>query len=243
MRSARTLGRRLTLAASALLLFFGACGDLPETTENARGVITGPNLVLAMSVIFLVVAVGLLVAAVGTDRFFKTRAALAEGTPADLVEEEDETDEVVAGITVGRAAVPRWLYGAYVLIPVFAFAYVFSNIRPPQAAEPTPTPDAGPCTECEIAASQVLFTEDLIQVAAGEEVTVTFDNTDSTIHDFTVWEDEAAAQSNDQSKQIVTTGTVSPGASKDAKFDAPEESYFFNCTIHPASMVGTVETG
>ncbi|MEX2394787.1 MAG: hypothetical protein WD826_09950, partial [Actinomycetota bacterium] len=215
----RSLGRRLVLLASSSMLLFAACGDLPATTENARGVITGPNLVLAMSVIFLVVAVGLLVAAVGADRFFRSRAALAEGTPADIVEVAEE-DEVVAGITVGRASVPRWLYGAYVLIPVFAFTYVFSNIAPATTGdgEPTPAPSVGPCTECEIAASQIVFDKDTLQVVAGEEITVTFNNEDIGVpHDFTVYEDEATADA-DATDFVASTGTIAGGASGEASF-------------------------
>ncbi|MGH2760179.1 MAG: hypothetical protein ACRDKJ_11540, partial [Actinomycetota bacterium] len=118
----RPIVRLLRSAVAGAALFAAACGQNPESTERARGVLTGPNLVLALSIIFIIVAGGLLVGAVGLDRFVRSRNQLAAAPPE--AEEEEEKEEVVAGIGVGRAGVPRWLYGFYVLIPVFAFLYV-----------------------------------------------------------------------------------------------------------------------
>lgn len=235
----RALRRLSLLALPGALLFLTACGQTPEETEKARGVLTGAPVVLAMSILFVVLAVGALGAAVVVDRAIRSRKALVEGGPVVEEDEEDEQPEVVAGITVGRAAVPRWLYGAYVLIPVFALAYVLSNVAvaPAPAAEATPTPEAGPCTECEIAAAQIVFDKDELVVAAGEEITVTFHNNDAGVpHDFTVWADEADAAGGDS---VATTGQVGGGASRDMSFNADEATYF-NCTIHPASMFGDV---
>ena len=205
--------------------------------------LSGINVVLAMSVLVIVLAVGLIVAAFALDRVVRTRRALAEGPPADVEEEEEEADEVVAGITVGRAPVPRWLYGAYVLIPVFAFAYVFSNVAPAESPGPSPTPTApaGPVTETTISANQIKFSTDLLTLAADTEVTVTFDNEDAAIHDFTVWETEADAMGGGES--VATTGTVASDASNDASFETPAagETWYFNCTIHAASMFGDIE--
>ena len=231
---------RISWLAPVALLALSACGTLPESTEKARGLLAGQNIVLAMTVLFVVAAVGLIAAVVGLDRFMRSRARLAEAP--EVVEDVEEADEVVAGITVGRAAVPRWLYGAYVLIPIFAFAYVASNIRPPEsAAEATPEPTpSGPCTECSIEAIPTIkFSTDTLVVAAGESITVAFDNDDASVpHDFTVWEEEAAAQGGGTG--VATTGTVNGGSSGEAKFNADEVTYF-NCTIHPQSMFGTIE--
>jgi plastocyanin len=235
----RSLRRLSLLAASGALFVLTACGQTPEETEKARGVLTGVPVVLAMSVLFVVLAVGALGAAVLLDRAIRSRNALAEGGPAVEEDEEDEQPEVVAGITVGRAAVPRWLYGAYVLIPVFALAYVLSNVAvaPAQPVEATPTPIAGPCTECEIAAAQIQFDTKELVVAAGEEVTVTFNNNDAGVpHDFTVWGDKAAADGGGDS--IATTGQFTSG-SRDTSFNADDVTYF-NCTVHPTSMFGDI---
>lgn len=235
----RSLRRLSTLALPAALLFLAACGQTPETTEQARGVLRGVPVVLAMSVLFVVLAVGAIAAAVVLDRAIRSRGALEEGLPAADQEEADDQPEVVAGIPVGRAPVPRWLYGAYVLIPVFALAYVLSNVAvaPPTQAEATPTPDAGPCTECEIAAAQIVFTKDELVVAAGEEITVAFTNNDAgVIHDFTVWEDEAAAQGGGDA--VATTGQFTSGT-REATFNEGDVTYF-NCTVHPTSMFGPI---
>jgi hypothetical protein len=224
-----------------VFLFGAACTAVPEETEKARGVLTGVPLVAALSVIVIVVAVGLIAMALMVDRAVRSRKALAEGPPTE--EEEEPEDEVVAGIVVGRAAPPRWLYGVYVLIPLFAFAYVFANISPPPSAEepePSPTP-SGPCTECEISASQIQFEKKVLEVAAVSDITVTFDNRDTGVpHDFTVWQNEEPGTG----KQAGATPTVAGGTSGEAKFTSPAagEKWSFNCTIHPASMFGDIES-
>jgi plastocyanin len=235
----RPLRRLSTLALPGALLLLASCGQTPAETERARGVLTGIPVVLAMSVLFIVLAVGALAAAVLVDRTIRSRKALTEELPVPEAE-EDERPEIVAGIPVGRAAAPRWLYGAYVLIPVFALAYVLSNVAvaPATTAEATPTPDAGPCAECEIAAAAIQFDADELVVAAGEEITVTFNNEDAGVpHDFTVWEDKAAADGGGD--EVAGTGTIAGGATGTAEFNADDVTYF-NCTIHPTSMFGDI---
>src|SRR5438309_11156670 len=97
---------RFSLIAGAVA--FVACGQNPQQTEHARGLISGANVVLAMTIILIVVAVAFVVGALALDRIMKARRALAEA-PATTPEEDDEP-EIVAGIAVGRAPVPRWLY-------------------------------------------------------------------------------------------------------------------------------------
>ena len=238
----RSLRRLWTLALPGALLFLASCGQTPEETEKARGVLTGVPVVLAMSVLFVVLAVGAVGAAVVLDRTIRSKKSLVE-SPADVADDEDEPDEVVAGITVGRAAVPRWLYGAYVLIPVFALAYVLSNVAvAPAASEPEKTEaPSGPCTtDCAIAAAQIQFSKDEIVVAAGEPVTVAFTNNDAGVpHNFTVWESEADASAGGD--PVVATATFGAGT-RDAKFTAPEAgtNWYFDCTVHPASMKGEI---
>jgi plastocyanin len=231
-----TVMRRLKLLIPAALFLATACGELPDSTEQARGVFSGLNIVLAMSVLVIVLAVGLVVGAVTLDRIVRTRRALAEGPPADIEEDEaDEGDEVVAGITVGRAPVPRWLYAAYVLIPLFAFAYVFSNVRPPQAAEDAATPEpTGPCEECEIAAvPPIAFDKAELTVPPSTEITVAFSNDEQGVpHTFTVWETKADAGGGEP---VVDSGNVAGGAERDVQFESPDSgTWYFNCTIHPA---------
>src|SRR5712692_5996268 len=120
----RVRALRFVLGTCALAL--AACGETPKTTEQARGVLSGANIVLAMTIVLIVLSGALVVGAVGLDRIMKARKALAEApaTP-DIPEEEDP--EVVAGIGVGKAPVPRWLYAFYVVIPLFALLYVLNG--------------------------------------------------------------------------------------------------------------------
>lgn len=240
-RSAVRLSRA-ALAAGAVLLV--SCGQNPATTEEARGVLEGTNVVLALSVLFLVIAGALLAGVLGLDRFVRTRDALSEAPPAP-VEEEDE-DEVMAGIGVGRAGVPKWLYGFYVVIPVFAFMYVVNSVAlsPPADEHPEETAaPTGPVTEITVVASGIAFELDTLTFPAETEVTVTMDNQDAGVpHDLTIWESEAAAQANDEAGKIAATNQVSGPNEAAVTFQTPGVGeYYFNCTIHPPSMAGTVE--
>lgn len=228
----------------ALALTALACGQNPETTEKARGILEGPNIVLALSVVFLVVAGGFIVAVIGLDRFVRSRRAL-EAAPPEVREEEEE-EEVVAGIGVGRAAVPRWLYGFYVLIPAFAFLYVVNNVALRPAAESKPEESAvptGPQDEVTIVASGIKFDLETFSVPADAEVTVTFDNQDTGVpHDFTVWETEAAATANDTGAQLVKSNQITGGNEDEVSFNpGGAGELYFNCTVHPTAMFGTVE--
>ncbi len=203
--------------------------------------LSGINIVLAMTVVLVVVAGGLLIGAFGLDRFVRSRKQLADA-PA---EPEDETDEVVAGITVGRAGVPRWLYAFYVLIPLFAMLYVFTSI-PEDAGGTQPKatkPPIGPCTECTITASGITFDKDKLELPAETDVTITFENKDTGVpHDFTLWESADAASAGGDAGKLGSTGTVNGGTEKELKTKSPPPgTYYFNCTIHPPAMNGTLE--
>lgn len=239
MRAIRASGRWLRWSAPAAVAAFAACSEVPESTESARGILSGANVVLALSMLFVVGALLLIAMAIGVDRYLRTRRALSETPPDEEVEAEEE-DEVVAGIVVGRAPVPRWLYGAYVLIPVFAFAYLVSNISPPatDADEPAETPQpTGPVTEVTVVARQIVFTVDTLTFPANTEITATLDNQDVGVpHDLTFWDSDATQE------QFATTGTIGGGATGTVTWTTPDPgTYYFNCTIHPASMTGDVE--
>jgi plastocyanin len=240
----RSLARLVRVVFAGAAFCAAACGQNPESTERARGILTGPNLVLALSILFIVIAGGFLVGAVGLDRFVRSRNQLAVAPP-EAEEEEEEQDEVVAGIGVGRAGVPRWLYAFYVLIPVFAFLYVVNNVALRPAAEEAPETAAptGPQAEVTIVASAISFDLDQMQFPAGEEITVTLDNQDAGVpHDWVLWESEQAATANDEGAIIAQTNQITGSAEDEATFAAPEPGeYYFNCRVHPPSMNGTAE--
>jgi plastocyanin len=230
---------RLLLAALPLALLV-ACGETPERTQKARGLLSGVNLIAGLTVIVLVVAVAFIVGAIALDRFVTTKNRLAVASGAPPVEEEE--DEIVAGITVGRARVPRWLYACYVLIPLFAISYVFSNvsIRPETPPEKTKGPETGPKTDVDIVAAGIKFNLTEMTVAAGKQITVNAENNDSGVpHTFTVWKSEADATANKD--KVADTGQFGSGTKK-VTFTAPAAgtTWFFNCTIHPA-MKGDIK--
>lgn len=242
-RSLRSVALRGALFCVALAL--AACGQTPETTENARGLTTGIPVVVAMTAILIVVAGGLVVGALVIDRALKARSALAEVPDTQEAEEAEESDEIVAGIGVGRAPVPRWLYGFYVVIPLFAIMYVLNGVAfkaaPAATPEETKAPP-GPVTEATIVAKGIAFDLATLTFPAETDVTVTFDNQDAEIpHTFTVWETEAAATAVDESAKIADTGQFNGIVKRDLKFTTRAAGdYFFNCIVHPA-MNGTVE--
>jgi plastocyanin len=238
--------RRLwRVVPAALLLGAAACGQTPQTTEKARGVLSGVNVVLALTVVFLVVAVGIVVGALALDRIVRSRKELASAPPPP--DEEEEQDEVMAGIAVGRAGVPRWLYGFYVIIPLFAMLYVVNNVslRPAESAKkPVATPKpTGPQTKVTIAAKQIKFDLDKLIFPPNASVTVTFDNEDAGVpHTLTVWKSQSAAQSGADSGKLADTGQFTGVAQKVLPFKTPGPgNYYFDCTVHPTSMFGTVE--
>lgn len=238
----RSQAVRTLLAGVALVV--ASCGETPETTTQARGLLSGINVVLALTIVFLVVAVGLAVGAVALDRALKARRAL-EAAPPSLEEEEEEEEEVVAGIGVGRAPVPRWLYGFYVVIPLFALLYVLNAVAlaPPKAEEPEETPaPTGPVTEVTIVAESIQFDLSVLTFPTETEVEVTFDNQDAGIpHTFTVWQSENAASTKSEPGKIADTGLFNGVAEKVLTFTTPGPgTYYFNCIVHPF-MNGDVE--
>ena len=233
--------RAARLLLPLLLLLTFACGETPETTEQARGLLSGVNIVLALTLLLIVVAGGLLLGAVGLDRFARSRQALADAPP-QIVEEEEETDEVVAGITVGRAGVPRWLYGFYVLIPLFAFTYVVTNVSLEGEAGAERTPAAteaptGPRTEWTIVAQGIEFDLEMMTFPAETEVSVTFDNQDAAIpHNWAMYEEGPPAQGD-----LFIGETFNGVAEQTYNFTTPGAGeYYFQCDVHPA-MNGTAE--
>lgn len=86
-----------------------------------------------------------------------------------------------------------------------------------------------------ITANQLEFNVETIEAPAGEEFTVTLTNMEGVPHDFAVFTEqggEELAQSDvvtgpDQSVEV-TVGPLEPG------------EYYFECTIHPSEMNGTI---
>jgi plastocyanin len=236
--------RRILLAAVAVAL--GACGQNPPQTEHARGVLSGANVVLALSIVFIVVALLFVVGALALDRAVKARRALAAAPAAPPEEEEDEQPEVVAGIVVGRAPVPRWLYGFYVLIPLFAVLYVVNAValtpKKPAHKVSAGAQATGPVTSATVTASGIKFSVSSLTVKANSPITITFKNEDAGVpHNFSVFPSQAVAQAGDTSKAVKLGNTITGVAMTTETFSSgPPGTLYFECTIHPTSMFGTI---
>jgi plastocyanin len=236
--------KRFRLVPAVLLLAFAAaCGQTPDTTQKARGVLSGGNFFLVMTIVLVVVAGAAVVGALALDRFVRTRKRLAE-TPVAPPEEE-ETDEVVAGITVGRAGVPKWLYAAYVIIPLFAIGYVFNSVTlapKPVKKKAHVTAPAGPLTKATVVAQGIKFDVKELDLKASSPVTITIDNKDTGVpHTFTIWKSQADAQNNNNAAKIEDTGPFTDQKVVNVTTPAAGTTWYFNCTIHPTSMFGTIK--
>src|SRR5581483_4576509 len=100
-----------------------------------------------------------------------------------------------------------------------------------------------PSTSEDIAASGIKFDKTSLHLKANSSVTVNFANNDAGVpHNFTVWPSQAVAQAGDTSKAIKPGNTITGVAktSETFKTGPPGKNLFFECTIHPTSMSGTI---
>lgn len=108
-------------------------------------------------------------------------------------------------------------------------------------AAPAPAPaeqTGGPVSNGgTIVAEDVEFASDRIELVAGEEVSITFDNMDQLQHNVSIYANEADAEAQ---QNPIFQGEIITGISITYEFTAPEAGeYVFQCDVHPA-MRGTV---
>ena len=86
-----------------------------------------------------------------------------------------------------------------------------------------------------LSAASVAFDTDHLTFAAGEEITLPFNNEDAAPHNFSIYADETAK------KALFVGPEVPPGSATDYSIDPLDKGeYFFRCDLHPTSMTGTV---
>ena len=101
----------------------------------------------------------------------------------------------------------------------------------PLACSPNSTANAD--VTINLTAQNILFDKNTITVPAGATVAIVFDNKDTIIHNFSLYEDSTA------SKAIFIGKTISKGKIT-YTFTAPSVpgTYFFRCDVHPSTMIG-----
>lgn len=216
------------------LLLFGACA---QTELKGKGILEGRNSVLILSLIFIVAAVGIIGSLVVLDRFLGGRHALKTlGSDAQEEEPSDE-DEIIGGIRIGKAPVPRWLYAAYLIIPAFALLYVTNSAEfVPKAPKPAAKRAEKLSAEPTITAKNIQFSKPTLKLPASTEISLTFENKDTVPHNLAIY--------SDSSRQTpLFNGNIFNGPKQMVyQFSSPPAgTYYFQCDVHPG-MKGAVES-
>lgn len=89
-----------------------------------------------------------------------------------------------------------------------------------------------------LAASNLAFDKKELSLPADSEVTVEFNNKETTSHNF-------AAYTSQDATQAIFKGAIFAGpATKRYGFKTPAKgTYFFRCDVHPTTMLGTLKVG
>jgi plastocyanin len=132
------------------------------------------------------------------------------------------------------------------LLPAVAGLLALSLAACSGAASITPLPSgAEPPSDCARVADGVItlsahnlkFSAPCLVANAGEAFTIHFTNDDSQPHDVAVYGDSTKATTIMNGDPIVST----KGQSADYQVQALDEGqYYFDCTVHPADMNGTL---
>ena len=100
---------------------------------------------------------------------------------------------------------------------------------------PTPTPQPGEPVTIELSVQNQRFDTDTLTAPAGSQVTIMFNNLDSDMHNFALYESSAATAA-------IFVGDIIMGPDMvEYTFTAPASpgEYYFRCDPHPFTMTGT----
>ncbi len=129
------------------------------------------------------------------------------------------------------------LAGAVMATFLIAFALTVGGGGPEGAAGGGAEGPVGtPVTAAEIrAVRSIRFDQRQLVIAAGQDVTIHFVNEDpGQVHDFTIWRDRTA------SERLAGTRTCTAPCEDTITVNLPAGQYYFNCTVHPQQMTGTL---
>jgi plastocyanin len=114
------------------------------------------------------------------------------------------------------------------LVAVAAISAACSSV----AAQPTPSGPIDPNGPT-IVAKDMAFAPATVEVAAGKNVTIHFDNQDSAPHNVAIYKDASASEK-------VSVGEIVTGTKADKVVAAlAAGTYFFRCDVH-TNMTGTI---
>jgi plastocyanin len=103
-----------------------------------------------------------------------------------------------------------------------------------EPAATTPASDGGEGNAVTVEARDFSFDPETFTVTAGEEATVTLNNTGSASHTLNVYTDEEYTDPVDGAE----TGNVSGGDSGEFKATFEAGEYYFRCEVHLGQMTG-----
>lgn len=102
--------------------------------------------------------------------------------------------------------------------------------------EATPGGGGGGGPTTEIAAANLKFNTDTIRIPAESPTTITFDNQDTALHDFAIYQDDTAAD------ELFASQDIQPGSSVPISIPSlAAGKYYFRCNYHPSTMHGTLD--
>ncbi len=137
-------------------------------------------------------------------------------------------------------AFPKGLVGVFALIAVLSVAAAAApQLLTLASAQPSASASAsgggGAANTVTITAKDIKFSPQQVTVAAGQALTIHFDNQDTVQHNIAIFDGA------DASAPLVFRGQIFPGV-KSVDYAVPAlkaGSYFFHCDVHP-NMTGTI---
>jgi len=175
---------------------------------------------------------------VTTDAQFDAQAAMQQRRK--IIDDLVATGvPVVTAADAGRTRAPM-LVLLYLLIPLIAVLYLVNQQdSPSEAGEPVPveTEAEGNTSgdQLEITAASLAFDEEELTVPADQPFTVTLQNDDSVVHNFSIYDGDSA-----EGELILEGQDAAANEIVEESVEALEKgSYYFQCDYHP-SMSGTV---
>ena len=205
---------------------------VPKTTGVSHGTTTGTRLRPEDEV--------------STDAQFEGQKAMYERRK--LIDDLVATG--VPQVTAYDTDRPRtpWLAVLYLLIPLVAIFVIASNDEDTESAASTDTETSAPAdggngggggATTTLVAANIAWDTDTLSFKAGEEIQLTVENQDTTLHNMSIYPDEQAAES--QSDAIFEGEDVEAGASAEYTIDPLDKgTYTFICDYH-INMIGDVE--